>query len=820
MFQDFRSAWRSLRTTPRLTLAATACAALGLGAAIFMTTLVDAVLFATPPLPDADRLVRVWTSSTTTHERSDVSYADVLDIRARARSFDAVEAVVRTRLALTTDAGTERIRGESVTPGYFALIGIRPALGRLFDAAEYAPDTDRPVIISHNLWQRRFGGRTDVIGELLRPRPTARQAPDTVRTIVGVMPPGFVGTVDPDVSDFWIPVAHFAPAAVVTVRTQRSTWMLARLAPGVSLGEAQAEIAAIAAGLAAEHPVAFDRVTLVAEPFGESWRERFRLSLFTLLAAAGLLLLIACTNIATLLLARLAQREGELRVRVALGAPRARLVRQLLAESVLIAVVGGVAGLALAGAGIRTVAAAGVFTLPPYVQIGVEPRSAAAGFALVLVTGLLFGVLPATLGSGAQAATVGGHAGVRVSLGRRQRRYGQALVVAQVAFTFLLLASAALLARTYQALVGGDLGYRTENLLRMAVTPDPNVYGDVAARVALASEIKRAFEAYPGVQRTAVIAGVLPPWFDATVDVDLGPDDRLRDVGRHAVGPDYFDVMGMRVVAGRGFEIADRAPGASIAIASESLARRLRDATGRDAVGQRVQLRREQTPAMDPELDTAGTLEIVGVVNDVVYNGPLRPRPADLDLYVPLEAGNPGALSIALHTTIDPALLIDPLSRELGRLAPSSPQHWISTMEGELGLQFQDARLYASLSGFYGVAAALLAVLGIYSVLANDVARRRHELGVRLAVGAGAFDIVRLVLAEGIRTLVAGVAIGAALALLGTRLLEGLLYGVASRDPATFAVVSLGLITAGLLACAVPSIRAARVDPLSVLRSP
>lgn len=810
--QDLLYAWRSLRATPRLTIAASACAALGLGAAIFMATLVDAVLFASPPMPDADRLVRVWSSGTDTRETSDLSYAEVLDIRARARSLDAVESATRTRLAVTTDGGTERVRGESVTPGYFALVGVRPALGRLFTEAEYAPDANRLVIISHALWQRRFGGRPDVIGQPFRSRPTSQQSQGSLRTIVGVMPQGFVGTVDPDVSDFWVPIAHYEPAPQIADRTVRSTWMLGRLRSGASIGEAQTEIASIAAALSIAHPAAYNRVTLVAEPFGESWRERFRLSLYTLLAAAGVLLLIACTNIATLLLARLAQRETEMRVRVALGAPRGRLIRQLLAESLMIALLGGAAGLAFASAAVRAFAAAGVFALPPYVQIGLEPRTALAGLALVVLTGLLFGVVPAKLGAGAKAASVGRETGVRVSLGRRQRRYGRALVVAQVALTCALLVGATLLSRTYQHLIGGDLGYRTEDLLRMAVSPDPNVFHDTATRLALADEIKRTLDAYPGVTRSAVMAGVLPPWFDDVVDVEVDADNRLRDVGRHAVGPDYFDVMGMTLAGGRAFGPSDRAPGAATALASASFARRLGELTGRDVIGQRVR-------ATMAGINVSESLEIVGIVNDVAYHGPLRQRPANHDLYVPLELGGGGAFSIAVHTSVDPASLIEPLSRELGRLASSSPQHWISTMEGELGLQYQDARLYASLSGIYGVAAALLAVLGIYSMLANNVAGRHRELGVRMAVGAQASDIVRLVLGEGVRTLALGVALGGALAALGARLLGGLLYGVTPGDPVTFAIVSIGLLGAGLVACLIPSVRASKVSPLRALRA-
>jgi putative ABC transport system permease protein len=346
----------------------------------------------------------------------------------------------------------------------------------------------------------------------------------------------------------------------------------------------------------------------------------------------------------------------------------------------------------------------------------------------------------------------------------------------------------------------------------MAVSPDPGVFRDATARLALADDIKRTFEAHPGVRRTAVMAGVLPPWYDDTIDVTLGPDVQVRDVGRHAVEADYFDVMNMSIRHGRGFELSDRAAGASSAIVSESFARRLAESSGREALGQRLQ-------ASMPDAQGTESIEIVGVVNDVLYNGPLRARPADLDVYVPLERGGLGALSIAIHTDVDATTLIGPLSRELGRLAPSSPQHWISTMQAEMGLQYQDARLYASLSGIYGGAAMLLAVLGIYSVLANNVARRRRELGVRVAVGAQSSDILRLILSEGARTLAVGIVFGVGLSLAAARLLTGLLYGVLPGDPLTFTVVGASLLDIGLCAALVPSFRAARVDPIVALRA-
>jgi predicted permease len=803
-----RFAWRHLCATPRLTAAAVACAALGLGAAIFMTTLVNAVLFSQPALVDADRLVRVWAAAPGSTETSDVSYQDVLELQRRVPSFDTVDAVSRTRLALTTEAGTERLRGESVTPGYFARLGLRPAVGRLFADGEYAPDSDRPVLISYALWQRRFGGRPDITGQPFRTRPTGTDAAGSLRTIIGVLPAGFAGTVDPDVSDFWIPMAHYEPARLVHDRTARATWVIAHLRPGATMDDARREVGALGRALADEYPSAYEHVTLVAEPFGETWRARFRLSLYTLLTATALLLMVACVNIATLLLARLAERAHDLRVRLMLGATRRRLVGELLTESLAIAWLGGAAGLVIAAWAVRAVSAWSLFELPAYVSLTIEPRVVTAGFGLVVLTGLLFGVLPARLGS---MAGEDRGAGVRVSLDRRQRRYGRALVAAQVAFTCLLLAGASLLARSYARLVSDDLGYRQDRLLRMAVSPDPSAFTTGASRVALAGEITRAFDSEPGVVQTAVMAGVLPPWFDDTTTVLVAPDAPLRDAGWHAVDAAYFDVMEMRLLDGRLFAPGDRHTDAATAIVSETLARRIHDATGRTAIGQRVRLApaRSHTPA---------AIDVIGVVNDVEYHGPLRPRPVDADIYVPIERGRATALSIAVVTTGDPGTMIEPLSRVLGRLAPTSPQHWISTMTDELALQYRDARLYSALSLVFGAAAAALAALGIYSALANQVARRQRELAIRLAIGAPRRRIGGMVVVEGAWTVAAGIGIGIAGAALASRLLEGLLFGVAPGDPWSLGLVAAVVGGIGLAASSVPAWRASRVNPVKALR--
>src|SRR5687768_16027511 len=341
--RDLRYTLRSFRGSLKLSLAAVGCVALGTGGAVFILTVANAVLLEAPPFPDAERLVRIWTVREGSEQRDDVSYLDVRDIEARTRSFNAIEIAARTRTAITTAGGTERVRGESVTPGYFGLIDIRPALGRAFTADEYAPNAPRVMLIGHSLWMRSFGGRPDVIGTTVRARGNTggHDESDQLITIVGVMPPRFVGTVDPDVSEFWLPIEQYTPRGILDRRRSRSAWVLPRLRPDVPLETARAEVAAIGRELAAEHPDDYRDLSLDTQPVGESWRERFRAGLTMLTLAAGLLLLIACANLAWLLLARLGQREHELRLRLALGASRRAIIRQLLLESVLLTAAGG-----------------------------------------------------------------------------------------------------------------------------------------------------------------------------------------------------------------------------------------------------------------------------------------------------------------------------------------------------------------------------------------------------------------------------------------------------------------------------------------------
>jgi putative ABC transport system permease protein len=815
--RDLRYTLRSFRGTLRLSLAAIGCVALGIGGAMFILTVANAVLVAPPPFPDADRLVRVWTVRDATGQTADVSYPDIRDVQARARSFEAVELAARTRTAFTTATGTERVRGESVTPGYFGMIAVRPSLGRAFSPDEYRPDAPRVMIIGHALWMRTFGGRPDIVGQTVTARGNAGMAGEGDRsyTIVGVMPPGFAGTVDPDISEFWLPIEQYTPRMLLDARRTRSTWVLARLRPNVSVTAAHAEVAAIGRQLAAEHPDDYRDLSLAVEPVGESWRERFRDGLTMVTVAAGLLLLIACVNIAYLLLTRLAHREHELRIRVALGAQRSSIVRQLLLESVTLTVVGGAIGTVLAVWGVKTFAAAEVFRLPSYVPLSVDASVVAVASGLMLVTAILSGALPAAFVSRVGSSQQLREIGRGTTPGRKQRLAIDGLVAAEIAFSFLLLTASMLMVRTYANLVRSDLGFRTENLQRLAVSLDPREFARAEQQLGFVREAKAELAAQPGVTGVSFIAGVLPPWFDPEVQLSVGGALRpeLAAVARHAVDEDFFRVMDIAVRDGRAIAASDRADTRRVAVVSASVARALAGGDGRGALGTELQI------AADPRRpSTGGPLLVVGIAEDVRYNGPRADRKADHDIYVPMTQAPSSILSIAVTTARDPGPLLPSLQRTLGRLAPTSPLHWVSTMEEELALQFGDARLYAWLTGVFGASALLLVTIGIYGVISNAVTRRWSELGVRMAIGARPADIVALVLGQASRPMLLGIVVGALASLAAATLATSLVYGIASTDPLTYVGVGVILLGTGLVACLLPARRATRLDPKDVLQ--
>lgn len=782
---------------------------------MFILTIANTILIQPPPFPNADRLMRLWIRSTTTGATSDVSFLDANDVQARSLSFEALEVAVRTRLAITTSGSTERVRGESVSAGYFDLIATRPALGRGFTKEEYAAGGSRNILISHSLWLRAFGGRTNVLGETLRARANDGQGTDGLFTIIGVMPKGFVGTVDPDISEFWLPVQQYLPRSGLDRRTSRGAWVLAKLHKGISPGAAQVELGRITSALAAEHPADYRDRSLTIEPVGETWRTRFREGLAMLTSASVLLLLIACVNVSQLMMARVARQEHETRIRLALGATRAMLTRQLVVESTVIATAGGLLGFAGAILGVKLFEAASVFQLPPYVAFHLDFSTVIIASAVLFVTAIASSVVPSWLGSrmGAGQLRDGGRS---TTAGRQQRRSVNTLISAQVACSFVLLFGAALMLRTYANLVRADVGYATENVLRLAISLDARVYPDNTSYLQFARDAKVALAAESGVRGVSFMAGVLPPWNDPTVAIAVRgePWPHLSAITTHAVDEDFFRVLSIPLVAGRAIGPEDRSNSVRVAVISQSLARAISPASARAALGQTIEVLRP--PGMGGP--TTIPVSIIGIAQDVQYQGPLRPRPADYDLYVPMNQSPDATLSIAVSTSGDPALLLLPAQALLSSLAPSSPLHWVSTMKSELALQYGDARLYAWLTTVFGGAALLLVAIGIYGVLSNSVARRLQELGLRIAIGATPGNILELVIREAMSPLAVGLGIGTIIAVASAPLAQSLVYGMAPTNALTFVAVIASILVFGLVASFLPARRATAIDPLTALR--
>ncbi len=803
---------RSLARTPRLVLPAIACIGLGVGAAVLALSLVDGILVRAPALPAAERLARVWLRHDEHGGQGDVSYLELQELRG-VRAFDAVEAVARTRVAWLTSGGSERLRGEAFTAGYFDLMGVRPLLGRLPSAVEQRRGSPLVVAIGFQLWQRRFAGRRDVLGATLLLRGSPVAAPPLAYTVVGVLPAGFVGSVDSDVAEVWMPLAQSPSRAAFDDPEARNVWVLARRWAGSSLAAAQAEVAAAARRLAAQRPRLYTGTTLVVEPFGESWRTPLRPGLRVLLASAALLLAIAAVNVALLLLARLAGRERELSLRRLLGATPARMVRELAMEVLLLSAAGGSLGSVLAFEALPALRTMADLRLPSYVRLQVDGRTLALALLVVGATATLAGVLPVLVGGRPDSAPLLARTGTGTTQLPHERRAGRALVVFEVAVTFVLAVGGTLLLDTYRHLATRELGFRSSHLARLAITLDPASYPTSEAVLAFAARARGVLRSQPGVLDVAVMSEVLPPWFDDRFTLAVpGTAQEVRDVPGHAVDSGFLSVMGMHLVAGRPFAAGDGPRGAPVALVSRSLARYL-GVNPERALGRRLQR------VVDGSSDERSPpFEVVGVVEDVLYNGPLASAASGFDLYLPFAQSPRRVVSLAVRTAGDPGVLLPSLQRRLGQLAPSSPVHWVSTMEEELRSQRGGARLAAVVIGSCASAATLLTLLGVYGVLSHAVGRRRGELAVRAAVGARRVDLVRMVMREGGRLLVVGLVLGTPAALRVRPALGGLLYGVAATAPWVYVAVATALVTFGLLACYLPARRAAAEAPLAALR--
>jgi putative ABC transport system permease protein len=804
--QDLRYGARLLAKNRGFAAAAVLSLALGIGANTAIFSVVNAVLLQPMPFAEPERLVVVWGENTAENERrNQVSATDIADVRTQNTVFEEVATFGNWTPAISGDGAPERIPGMQVGDGYFDVMKATPALGRLFVPEEQEEGKDFVIVLSHGLWQRRFAGDPAIVGRTI----TLNNHPYTV---VGVLPADFSSlpsTLVGPAAELYRPVAEPYDD---TQRDARHLRAIARLKPSVSLESAQAELDIIAARLAAEHPDEdmgnkYHPVLLREDTVGN-----VRPALLTLLGAVAFVLLITCANVGNLLLARSIGRRKEIAIRATLGASRWRLARQVLTESVLLALVGGIAGLLLAVWGTSLVAKLGERVLPSLAQVDVDWT--VLGFTLVVsvVAGLAFGAAPAlhaakpdlgdSLKDGGRTSTSGGARG----------RLRGALVVVETALALVLLVCAGLLLRSVGELRGVDPGFDPRNVLTMNVSLPSAKYPDAPARMTFYDRLVENARALPGVEE-AGITSVLPVSsnFDSRgIEVEgrtYGPGEEPSP-DAYFVTPGYLRALAISVLQGRTLTQEDTATSVPVALVSETMARRLWP--GDDALGKRFRLG-GGLPGQERPWRT-----VVGVVADVRRKGlDIESEPA---FYVPYAQFPLPFMTLTVRTTGDPAASVSAVRREIAALDPDQAVFGVATMESLVNDSMGVRRFATFLLGLFAAVALALAAIGIYGVISYGVSQRTHEIGVRMALGAQSGDVVRLVVGQGLGLSVAGVVVGLGLAYAMTRLLSGLLFGVSATDPTTFAATAGLLVAVAIVASAVPAWRAARVDPTRALR--
>ncbi|HWS87834.1 MAG TPA: ABC transporter permease [Pyrinomonadaceae bacterium] len=807
LLKDVRYAVRTLSRQPGFAAVAVLTLALGIGANTAIFSVIDAALLRSLPYREPGRLVHLWESKRSRDfERREASYLDLLDLRAQGGEvFEGLAGYVGRPLTLTEGGEAARTRGAAVTANFFDLLGVRAAAGRTFVEGEDGIEGRRVVLLSHGLWQRRFGGEPGAVGREVT-------LDGQAYTVVGVLPAGFSFALLGDV-EVWTPLRP--PPEVAARRYMHWVKVVGRLKQDVTLEGAQAHLATVASRIERDDPGAHAGVSMRAVPLQEEFVGAVRPVLFVLLGAVGFVLLIACTNVANLLLARSAARQKEVAIRAALGASRWRVVRQLLTESVLLSIVGGAAGLVLALWGVDVLVAlipASQLVQMPYLQslsLNRDVLLFAAG--LSFLTGVLFGLTPALSASRADLQSALKEGG-RSTVSRGGRRLRDLLVVAEVALALVLLVGAGLLLKSLLTMLRVDPGFDTRGLLTMRVALPPARYGEGDRATRFYEEVLRRASSVPGV-RGAALTSNLPLAGDGGTGTPqvVGrqtPASELTEAHLRTVSANYFEVLGVPLVAGRPFAERDDAKSPPVLLVNKTYAERV--FPGEEAVGRRVTFR----------FTADAQFEIVGVVGDEKVTS-LDARTTPVVYFHSRQDSYFDSAALVLRAdAADPLALAPAVRGEVRALDPEVPVYAVQTLE-QMVANSRSAfmrRYPAYLTGVFACVALLLALVGIYGVVSYAVAQRTHEIAVRVALGARTRDVLRLVLGHGLLLALGGIAVGAVGALALTRLISGLLFGVSAADPAVYGLVALLLAAVALLACLVPARRATKVDPMVALR--
>ena len=803
---DLRYALRTLRTNRGYTAVAVLCLALGLGINTTIFGAINGMLLRPLGYQDPDRLVRVWSSVAKTGDAEmEVSVGDIADFRDRNRTLDGIALYNDRTFSLGGNDAHEaaHVEGEVVSWNTFQLLGVRPILGRAFLEAESVAGQHHVVLLGYDVWIREFGGDRDVLG-----KPALLDG--TPYTVVGVMPPRMRF---PNTKDAWVPLA----VQGAQNRAARGWNALARLKPNVSIGQADDDVRRIAATLAAEHQETNAGIGARVVSFRTSLVDEYRAVLWTMLGAVFFVLLIACGNVANLLLARAVARQKEIAIRTALGATRWRLVRQLLTESLLVAVGGGVLGLFIVLWGNDLVVAAIPYELPFWMRFDPDWRVFGYLLGACVFTAILFGLVPALQATRTDVQTALKEGGRGTTMGRGGGRLRGALVVGEVALCLVLLVGGTLMMRSFVNLRLLDPGFRTANVLTTQLMLPGTRYDDVGARGRFFTRLLDRVGVLPGVERAALIS-YLPlsgSNTGASFDVEgrsFAPAERPQPQVR-AISGAYFQALDIPLRAGRTFtarELGDTAAGDVVTVVNETMAKQLWP--GASALGRRLRWG-EKSPWM----------EVVGVVADVRQRK-LNERPA-MQLYLPYAGFARRGMTLIVRSAatqssaVDPAQLTPAVRAVVRELDPVVPVFETMTLDAVRVRSTWDSRLFSSMFLIFGLVALFLASMGLYAVMSYSVTQRTHEIGVRVALGAQVRDVLTLVVGGGARLAGVGVGVGLALAFGVTRLLRGMLFGISASDPLSFVGIAALLTIVAVVASYLPARRAARVDPMAALRS-
>ena len=808
LWRDVRFAARTLRGSPGFTLVAVATLALGIGANTAIFSVINAILLRPLPYPQAERLVFLTEWSEQVPEMS-FSVANLKDVRDQNQVFESLVGFngVDYILSAGADAGgsssqPERVSGRRVTSGLFRTLGKQPIVGRAFGPEEEKAGAPGVVLLGEGFWERRFGRDPSVVGR------TLALSGDTF-TVIGVMPK----TMHTSFRNTEV----FTPLLRIEDRiggennrgNHPGIYAIGRMKPGVDVGRARADVKAIAARLAEKYPNSNAKQSMTVEPLQEAIVGDMRPALMLLLGAVGFVLLIACANVANLLLARAADRQREIAVRLALGARRARVLRQLLTESVLLSLFGAVAGVLLGYLGLQALLATLPANVPRVDEVKVDLVVLAVTAALAVVTGLAFGIVPAWRALSTRLHEPLKESGRGNSGGPGQHRVRNGLVIAEVSLALVLLVGAGLMLRSFYRVLHADAGFRAEGVVIANLSMPLTGYSEPAQRIALFERVLAELKSQPGVRGAAATLPLLGGWqssFSVEGKPEPPPGQRpSADIAR--VSTDYFSVMGIRVLEGRVFEERDRDGAPAVCIVDERFAKT--HWPGASPLGKRLKF---------GSLDSKDNpwMEVVGQVAHVKNYG--VDEESRVELYLPYLQNSANGLTLVVKTDNAAGVAADSMRAAMRAANPEIPLYQLRTLDALVAERSAQRRLAAQLITVFAAVALLLAAVGIYGVMSYAVAQRTQEIGIRMALGAGEEGILQMVLKNGATLAVVGVAIGLALAFGLARLISSMLFQTSAADPPTFSLVPLLLLAVALLACWLPARRASRVDPMVALR--